>query len=172
MSRPAPVMGEAPPSFLESALAAAKSSPTISPPGPATAYVPTPRRAAIRVEWQHPETGVVHVAEVVSVIGDAEQDRARAGLVAQLTNAMPWDVLPATTRKSATARALCLTQVVEPPPWFVEAIGLDEDFAVDLAGALLAHQRLFFRRDVEPGSPSARRSVVRPLDFATTTDPG
>ena len=175
MSRAAPAMvplgGAEDASPLERARAVAAQA-TRSAPEAAPAFVPVPREAPIHVEWQHPETGIVHVTDVRGRVSDADTDRLRTALLANLTGHVAWDVLAPHDRHVAIGRARAATQLVEPPRWLLDALSLDDDLAILVGGALVAHESRFFCRDAGAGDVPSRVLVVRGVGSAAPADRG
>lgn len=173
MSRPAPTFGD---------LTAAGDRPALSrmleqaqrveaPPAEGK-YEPTPREIPIEIAWQDPATGDVRECRVNGRVPNHDGMQLRDRLTVRLTQGLSWDALPALTRQLAVARARCAVQLIEPPDWLLNALAEDDVLALELGGALTAHEDRYFRRDVPAGEAQARRVMVRPVGLAAPADSG
>jgi hypothetical protein len=113
-----------------------------------------PRDLDVVVAWEHPLSGELHRATVVSRIMTRDELVKRDRWAAACAG-MPWEHLPPAAQSQIWALVSVATQLREVPDWLLEAIGEDEELLGRLFAITEAHTARYFRRDGGAGQEGA-----------------
>lgn len=122
---------------------------------------PEPLKFAERVETFKvtylDDDGKEKKATITSKIMDYE-GRLRYDLaLSELSSGLPFDNLPLETKNKYICMARAISQIVDPPEWFLKKVGEDLEFCYSIGGKLIDHESRFFRYNSGKGADAASK---------------
>jgi hypothetical protein len=107
----------------------------------------------VKYLWQEQERSCIISSKIMDHNTRAKYDR----VLAELTGGLNFDNLPYETKNRYICIARVVSQIVDPPEWFLEAVGEDLEFCYTIGGKLLDHESRFFRYNDRENDESESR---------------
>lgn len=104
------------------------------------------------------DDGKTKKAKITSKIMDYEARLRYDRALSELSSGLPFDSLPFETKNKYICMARAVTQIIDPPEWFLQKIGEDLEFCYSIGGKLIDHESRFFRYNSGEGLESEAKS--------------
>lgn len=91
------------------------------------------------------DDGKARKAKITSKVMDYETRLRFDRALSELSGGLMFDSLPMETKNKYICMARAITQIIDPPEWFLQKVGEDLEFCFSIGGKLIDHESRFFR---------------------------
>lgn len=93
------------------------------------------------------DDGKTKKSKITSKVMDYETRLRYDRALSELSGGLIFDSLPFETKNKYICMARAITQIIDPPEWFLQKVGEDLEFCFSIGGKLIDHESRFFRHN-------------------------